>query len=237
MVTKDVLHAHGLQAGYGSAQVLFGAGLRVREGEAVALLGRNGMGKSTLIRSILGFTRVTGGRVEVNGRDVTGWPSHRVARAGIGWVPEGRQIFASLTVHENLMVSARLAHGRGLWTLERIHSMFPRLKERERNFGNQLSGGEQQMLAIARALLTQPALLVLDEATEGLAPLVRHEIWGILMAVKEQGQSVLVVDRDLGALARVCDRFTVLERGKVAREGEVSELVSDKQAIECFLSV
>ncbi|MCW5230940.1 ABC transporter ATP-binding protein [Verminephrobacter eiseniae] len=237
MATKDVLRAHDLQAGYGSAQVLFGAGLRVGAGEAVALLGRNGMGKSTLIRSILGFTRVTGGRVEVNGRDVTGWPSHRVARAGIGWVPEGRQIFASLTVHENLMVSARLARRQGLWSLDRIHSMFPRLKERERNFGNQLSGGEQQMLAIARALLTQPALLVLDEATEGLAPLVRQDIWRTLMTVKAQGQSVLVVDRDLEALARVCDRFTVLERGRVAREGEVSELVSDRQAIERFLSV
>lgn len=237
MTTNDVLRAHGLQAGYGSAQVLFGTDLRVGAGEAVALLGRNGMGKSTLIRSILGFTRVTGGRVEVNGRDVTGWPSHRVARAGIGWVPEGRQIFASLTVHENLLVSARLSRGQGLWNLDRIHAMFPRLKERERNFGNQLSGGEQQMLAIARALLTQPALLVLDEATEGLAPLVSQEIWRILEAVKAQGQSVLVVDRDLTALARVCDRFTVLERGKVAREGDVSELVSDKAAIERFLCV
>ncbi len=237
MERPDALRVQGLEAGYGSAQVLFGVDLRVRSGDGLALLGRNGMGKSTLIRSVLGFTRVTAGTVEVNGRDVTGWASHRVARAGIGWVPEGRQIFAGLSVHENLLLAARLRPSAGQWTLERIHALFPRLKERERNFGNQLSGGEQQMLAIGRALLTQPAILVLDEATEGLAPLVREEIWRTVATVKREGQSVLVVDRDLQALSGVCDRYAVLERGRVAREGPASELVADRPAIEAFLSV
>ncbi|MDB5871627.1 MAG: transporter family protein [Ramlibacter sp.] len=236
-MAAHALKVAGLHAGYDSAQVLFGVDLQVRQGEGLALLGRNGMGKSTLIKTILGFTRLGAGRIEVAGIDVTGWPTHRVARAGIGWVPEGRQIFAGLTVQENLLVAARRGGHGTQWTVDRIHGLLPRLKERRRNFGSQLSGGEQQMLAIARALLTQPALLVLDEATEGLAPLMRAEIWSILETVKREGQSVLVVDRDLEALARVCDRFSILEKGRVVREGEARELKSDRQRIEDLLSV
>jgi len=229
----SALEVKGLRAGYGSAEVLFGVDLAVGTSEVLALLGRNGMGKSTLIRSILGFTAVHDGRVEVAGRDVTGWPSHRVARAGVGWVPEGRQIFMGLTIEENLLVSAR----KGTWDLERIYGLFPRLRERRQHFGNQISGGEQQMLAIGRALLTQPAVLMLDEATEGLAPLVRLEIWRTLEALKGSGQSVLIVDRDLDALARLADRFAVMEKGRVVLAGRNAELTTRRHEIERFMGV
>ena len=229
----SALEVKGLRAGYGSAEVLFGVDLAVGTSEVLALLGRNGMGKSTLIRSILGFTAVHDGRVEVAGRDVTGWPSHRVARAGVGWVPEGRQIFMGLTIEENLLVSAR----KGTWDLERIYGLFPRLRERRQHFGNQISGGEQQMLAIGRALLTQPAVLMLDEATEGLAPLVRLEIWRTLEALKGSGQSVLIVDRDLDALARLADRFAVMEKGRVVLSGRNAELTTRRDEIERFMGV
>ena len=233
----DALALHGIEGGYGSAKVLFGVDLRVRQGQACALLGRNGMGKSTLIRTVLGFTQLDAGRIEVTGRDVTGWPSHRVARAGVGWVPEGRQIFATLSVEENLLVAARTVAGSGMWDMARIYGLFPRLQERRRNFGNQLSGCEQQMLAIGRALLTQPAILILDEATEGLAPLVRQDIWRTLEAVKSQGQSVLVVDRDLPALARVCDSFAVMEKGRIVQGGAVAEHTARRGEIEALLGV
>ena len=229
----SALEVKGLRAGYGSAEVLFGVDLAVGTSEVLALLGRNGMGKSTLIRSILGFTAVHDGRVEVAGRDVTGWPSHRVARAGVGWVPEGRQIFMGLTIEENLLVSAR----KGTWDLERIYGLFPRLRERRQHFGNQISGGEQQMLAIGRALLTQPAVLMLDEATEGLAPLVRLEIWRTLEALKGSGQSALIVDRDLDALARLADRFAVMEKGRVVLSGRNAELTTRRHEIERFMGV
>ncbi len=229
----SALEVKGLRAGYGSAEVLFGVDLVVGTSEVLALLGRNGMGKSTLIRSILGFTAVHEGRVEVAGRDVTRWPSHRVARAGIGWVPEGRQIFMGLTIEENLLVSAR----KGAWDLGRIYGLFPRLRERRQHFGNQISGGEQQMLAIGRALLTQPAVLMLDEATEGLAPLVRLEIWRTLEALKASGQSVLIVDRDLDALGRLADRFAVMEKGRVVLSGGNRELTARRDEIERFMGV
>ncbi len=229
----SALAVKGLRAGYGSAEVLFGVDLVVGTSEVLALLGRNGMGKSTLIRSILGFTAVHEGRVEVAGRDVTRWPSHRVARAGIGWVPEGRQIFMGLTIEENLLVSAR----KGAWDLGRIYGLFPRLRERRQHFGNQISGGEQQMLAIGRALLTQPAVLMLDEATEGLAPLVRLEIWRTLEALKASGQSVLIVDRDLDALGRLADRFAVMEKGRVVLSGGNRELSARRDEIERFMGV
>ncbi|HKQ28837.1 MAG TPA: ABC transporter ATP-binding protein, partial [Burkholderiales bacterium] len=174
----SALEVKDLRAGYGSAEVLFGVSLAIGASEVLAMMGRNGMGKSTLIRSILGLTAVSAGTVHVAGKDVTRWPSHRVARAGVGWVPEGRQIFAGLTIEENLLVSAR----KGSWSLEKVYGLFPRLRERKQHFGNQISGGEQQMLAIGRALLTQPAVLMLDEATEGLAPLIRLEIWRTLGA-------------------------------------------------------
>jgi len=218
------LEVGALHAGYGSAEVLFGVDLAVGDG----------MGKSTLIRAVLGLTAVSAGTVHVAGRNVTGWPSHRVARAGVGWVPEGRQIFSTLTIEENLLVSARK---NGPWTLQKIYALFPRLQERKHHFGNQISGGEQQMLAVGRALLTQPTILILDEATEGLAPLVRLEIWRTLGALKANGQSVLIVDRDLDALAKLVDRFTVMEKGRVALSGTQQELTSRRSEIERFLHV
>jgi branched-chain amino acid transport system ATP-binding protein len=227
------LSVQDLHAGYGSAEVLFGVDLAVGVSRVLALMGRNGMGKSTLIRSILGLTAVNSGRVEVAGKDVTGWPSHRVARAGVGWVPEGRQIFAALTIDENLRVSMR----QGNWTLQKVYRLFPRLEERKSHFGNQISGGEQQMLAIGRALLTQPAVLMLDEATEGLAPLIRLEIWRTLDALKASGQSVLIVDRDLDALAKLADGFAVMEKGRVALSGSNAELKRRRSEIERFMGV
>ena len=229
----SALEVKNLHAGYGSAEVLFGIDLAIGASEVLAMLGRNGMGKSTLIRAILGLTAVSAGKVEVAGNDVTGWPSHRVARAGVGWVPEGRQIFTGLTIEENLLVSARP----GTWTLKKIYQLFPRLQERKHHFGNQISGGEQQMLAIGRALLTQPAVLMLDEATEGLAPLVRLEIWRTLDALKASGQSVLIVDRDLDALAKLADRFAVMEKGRIALSGTASDLQTKRSEIERFIHV
>jgi branched-chain amino acid transport system ATP-binding protein len=228
------LQVQGLCAGYGSAQVLFGVDLELGAGEVLALMGRNGMGKSTLIRSVLGLTSVSAGSVRVSGREVTGWPSHRVARIGVGWVPEGRQVFSRLTVEENLRVAART---KGAWSLASIYELFPRLAERRRHFGNQISGGEQQMVAIGRALLTQPTILALDEATEGLAPLVRAEIWRTLARLKERGQTVLIVDRDFSALGRLADRFIVMEKGRVARAGPASELTSDRDGLERLMGV
>jgi branched-chain amino acid transport system ATP-binding protein len=227
------LEVKDLRAGYGSAEVLFGVSLAIGASEVLAMMGRNGMGKSTLIRSILGLTAVSAGTVQVAGKDVTRWPSHRVARAGVGWVPEGRQIFAGLTIEENLLVSAR----KGTWSLEKIYGLFPRLRERKQHYGNQISGGEQQMLAIGRALLTQPAVLMLDEATEGLAPLIRLEIWRTLGALKSSGQSVLIVDRDLDALAKLADRFAVMEKGRVALTGTNQEFHTRRSEIERFIHV
>jgi branched-chain amino acid transport system ATP-binding protein len=227
------LSVSGLAAGYATAQVLFGVDIEVGDAEVVALLGRNGMGKSTLIRSILGLTLVTGGRVTVAGKEVTGWASHRIARTGVGWVPEGRQVFAGLTIEENLLVSAR----KGNWTLPRVYELFPRLAERRHHYGNQISGGEQQMTAIGRALLTQPAVLMLDEATEGLAPLIREEIWRTLAKLKQAGQSVLIVDRDLDALAQLADRFAVMEKGRIALSGSGSDLMSRRADVERYIHV
>jgi len=228
-----MLALRDVHSGYGSAEVLFGVTLEIGPGEMLALLGRNGMGKSTLIRTILGLTALNRGSISVRGKDVTGWPSHRVARAGIGWVPEGRQVFADLTIEENLLVSAR----RGTWTLDKVYQLFPRLAERRGHYGNQISGGEQQMLAIGRALLTQPAVLILDEATEGLAPLVRQEIWRTLGLLKQGGQSALIVDRDLGALSGLADRFAVMEKGRIVFSGSGGQLVAERGTIERYIHV
>ena len=228
-----MLALRDVHSGYGSAEVLFGVNLEIGEGEMLALLGRNGMGKSTLIRTILGLTALNAGRILVRGKDVAGWPSHRVARAGIGWVPEGRQVFTDLTIEENLLVSSR----NGSWTLDKVYQLFPRLQERKRHYGNQISGGEQQMLAIGRALLTQPAVLILDEATEGLAPLVRQEIWRTLGVLKQGGQSALVVDRDLAALSGLADRFAVMEKGRIVFSGTGAQLQSERGSIERYIHV
>lgn len=229
-----MLTVEGLQASYGDSRVLFGIDLSVARGEVVTLLGRNGMGKTTTVRSIFGLLRPRGGRVSIDGRDLTGAAPHMVARAGLGLVPEGRQIFAPLTVEENLIATAR---SKGKWTLDKVYALFPRLKERRRNMGDQLSGGEQQMLAVGRALMTNPALIVLDEATEGLAPLIREEIWSCLRHLKAEGEAILVIDKNVDALARFADRHVVIEKGRVVWTGTTTELLAAPEVKTRFLHV
>ena len=214
-----------VQTFYGASQALFGVSLAVGEGEVVALMGRNGMGKTTTLRSILGMTPARAGRIVFNGTTVTGLPPHRIARLGIGLVPEGRRCFPNLTVEENLIASAR----RGEWTLSSVIDLFPRLGERRRQFADTLSGGEQQMLAIGRALMTNPKLLVLDEATEGLAPVIRQDIWAAIRRVKAGGQSILVIDKTLSELLPVTDRCFVLEKGTTVFSGTPAAFTRDLQ--------
>ncbi len=228
-----MLLVEDLQAAYGDSKVLFGMSLGVQRGQVVTLLGRNGMGKTTTVRTIFGLLKPRGGRVSIDGVDVTGAAPHRIARLGMGLVPEGRLIFPDLTVQENLMATARP----GKWDLGRIHAMFPRLKERGRNMGNQLSGGEQQMLAIGRALMTNPDLIVLDEATEGLAPLIREQIWDCLIHLKSEGEAILVIDKNVEALARFADRHYVVEKGQVVWDGSTDDLKSNPQVKDRFLWV
>lgn len=228
-----MLLVEDLQAAYGDSKVLFGMSLEVQRGQVVTLLGRNGMGKTTTVRTIFGLLKPRGGRVSIDGVDVTGAAPHRIARLGLGLVPEGRLIFPDLSVQENLMATARP----GKWDLGRIHAMFPRLKERGRNMGNQLSGGEQQMLAIGRALMTNPDLIVLDEATEGLAPLIREQIWDCLIHLKSEGEAILVIDKNVEALARFADRHYVVEKGQVVWDGSTDDLKSNPQVKDRFLGV
>ncbi len=223
-----ILRVEGLEACYGASQALFGMRLEVRAGEVISLVGRNGMGKSTTINAILGVIPPTAGRVVFLGRDMRGKPVHRIARAGIGIVPEGRQVFSTLTVRENLIATAsNTANDAQAWTLDRVFGLFPLLAARRDYLGGRLSGGEQQMLAIGRALMTNPKLLVLDEATEGLAPLIRREIWSILGELKRRGLALIVVDKDLHALARLADRHYVVQKGSVAWEGTSEALLRD----------
>ena len=233
-----LLEIDGLETSYGSSQVLFGVSLSVAESEVATLLGRNGMGKTTTVRSICGLEKPGGGSIHFAGQRIDGWTPDRIARAGIALVPEGRQIFPNLSVRENLVAFAanrrRVAEP---WTLERVFALFPRLAERQQNMGNQLSGGEQQMLAIGRALLTNPRLLILDEATEGLAPLVREEIWQCLARLREAGQTTLVVDKYVERLIRLADRHTIIERGRVVWRGTSSELDADHGIWHRYLGV
>ena len=231
-----MLTVEGLQAAYGDSRVLFGIDLSVARGEVVTLLGRNGMGKTTTVRSIFGLLRPRGGRVSIDGRDLTAAAPHLVARAGLGLVPEGRQVFAPLTVEENLIATAR-TRGKAKWTLDKVYALFPRLKERRRNMGDQLSGGEQQMLAVGRALMTNPALIVLDEATEGLAPLIREEIWSCLRHLKDEGEAILVIDKNVDALLPLADRHVVIEKGRVAWQGTSADLAADPRVKDRFLHV
>ncbi len=230
-----MLTVEALDAGYGEAQILFGVDLTIAEGEVVTLLGRNGMGKTTTIRAIMGLIRPKAGRVTVAGRDLTGAAPFRIAQAGIGLVPEGRMIFPTLSVEENLIATAASRFGKPRWDIERIYGFFPRLKERRANRGNQLSGGEQQMLAIGRALMTNPRLIILDEATEGLAPIIRQEIWACLAALKAEGESILVIDKNVDALAKIADRHIVLEKGRVVWRGTSDDLRSDAAVKDRFL--
>lgn len=230
-----MLTVEGLEAGYGEAQILFGVDMTIAEGEVVTLLGRNGMGKTTTIRAVMGLIRPKAGRVSISGRDMTGAAPFRIAQAGIGLVPEGRMIFPTLSVEENLIATAASRFGKPRWDMERIYAFFPRLKERRANRGNQLSGGEQQMLAIGRALMTNPRLIILDEATEGLAPIIRQEIWSCLAALKREGESILVIDKNVDALARIADRHIVLEKGRVVWCGTSDDLRSDAAVKDRFL--
>lgn len=228
-----MLVVEGLQAGYGEAQVLHDIHLSVGQGQVVTLLGRNGMGKTTTISTIFGLLAARGGRVSIDGRDVTRAAPHRIARAGLGLVPEGRQVFPALDVRENLIATARPGH----WTLPRVLALFPRLAERMGHKGSELSGGEQQMLAIGRALMTNPRLIVLDEATEGLAPLIRDEIWSCLTRLKDQGEAILIVDKNLSALTRFADRHVVIEKGRTVWFGDNMQLLNDFSAVERHLGV
>jgi branched-chain amino acid transport system ATP-binding protein len=221
----SLLEISRLESFYGASQALFGVNLAVAEGEVVALMGRNGMGKTTTICSVLGLVRPRNGTIRLSGKDVMGMRPHRIARLGIGLVPEGRRCFPNLTVHENLVAAARP----GMWTLARINELFPRLEERRDQYANTLSGGEQQMLAVSRALMTNPKLLILDEATEGLAPVIRQDIWAAIRRLKAEGQSILVVDKTLSELLPVADRCFVLEKGRTVFSGRPNELTADLQ--------
>jgi branched-chain amino acid transport system ATP-binding protein len=234
---RPLLQVEGLAAGYGPAQVLFGVSLRVDAGEVVALLGRNGMGKTTTINTIMGLLPARAGAARFDGRPLTGLPPYLIAQAGIGLVPEGRQIFPALTVEENLVATAASRFGEDRWPLERVYDLFPALTERRGHLGDALSGGEQQMLAIGRALMTNPRLLILDEATEGLAPLIRAEIWQCLARLKSEGQAIFIVDKHLRALVKLADRHVILEKGCVVWSGTSDALMADAQIVQRYLHV
>jgi branched-chain amino acid transport system ATP-binding protein len=238
MADAALLDVEGIETCYGLSQVLFGLSLSVHAGEMVSLMGRNGMGKTTTIRSIMGLTPARSGTIRFGGREVRKFPSYRIAQLGIGLVPEGRQIFPNLTVTENLVAAASNRLGNpDPWTLQKIHALFPRLAERGSNMGNQLSGGEQQMLAIGRALLTNPRLLILDEATEGLAPLIREEIWTCLSMLKAKGQSILVIDKNVEHLTRICDRHYIIERGRTVWNGTSEALMAEPDLQHRYLGI
>jgi branched-chain amino acid transport system ATP-binding protein len=228
-----VLRIEGLEAAYGESQVLFGVDLEVREGEVATLLGRNGMGKTTTVRAILGLTRARRGAITFHGRRIERDAPDRIARGGIAIVPEGRQIFPNLSVEEHLVAF----HRKGPWDPKAVFDLFPSIEKRRTNYGNQLSGGEQQMLAIGRALVTNPRLLILDEATEGLAPLVREEIWQCLARLRAAGQTLLVIDKYVERLVALADRHTIIERGRVAWRGTSAELGADRELWHRYLGV
>ena len=230
-----MLTVEHLAARYGPAQVLFDVSLAVDAAEVVTLIGRNGMGKTTTIRVVMGLVRAAGGSARFDGRSLIGEPPYRIAQAGLGLVPEGRQIFPTLTVEENLVATAAARFGPARWRLRDVYGFFPRLAERRRNMGNELSGGEQQMLAIGRALMTNPKLLILDEATEGLAPLIRAEIWACLARLKSEGQAILLVDKHIDALLKIADRHVVIEKGQVVWTGASQALASDEQVRRRYL--
>jgi len=233
-----MLDVQGLEASYGLSQVLFGVSFRIEPGKVATLLGRNGMGKTTTVRSIMGMLKPKAGKIAFDGSQLQGLPSFRVAQRGLGLVPEGRQIFPNLTVRENLVATAANRRGeKEPWTLDRVFELFSNLKNRSNNFGNQLSGGEQQMLAIGRALMTNPRLLILDEATEGLAPRIRVEIYKSIESLKGAGLSILVIDKDLKALARVADVHYMLEKGRVVWSGDSAQLAANEEVQHRYLGV
>ena len=227
MAEPPLLEVSNIETSYGQSRVLFGISFAIAPGEMVSLMGRNGMGKTTTVRSIMGLTPATAGSIRFAGEDIRDLPAYRVAKLGIGLVPEGRQVFPNLTTRENLVATAanRTAAAEP-WTLEKVLALFPRLASRAGTMANLLSGGEQQMLAIGRALMTNPRLLILDEATEGLAPLIRDEIWRCLQNLRASGQSILVIDKNVQALTRIADRHTIIERGRVVWTGNSRDLAS-----------
>ena len=227
-----------METSYGQSQVLFGIDLKINQGEVVTLIGRNGMGKTTTINSIMGLVKIKSGLIIFDGNHVQNKPPYKVARTGIGLIPEGRQIFPNLSVYENLeATSSNRYKNSNPWTLNRVLQLFPRLNDRLKNMGNQLSGGEQQMLAIGRALMTNPRLLILDEATEGLAPLIKKEIWDCLKGLKSSGQSILVVDKNIKALTDLADRHYIMEKGKIVWIGDSSSLNSNKEIQHRYLGI
>ncbi|CAH0342425.1 ABC transporter ATP-binding protein [Rhizobium sp. CECT 9324] len=233
-----MLSVQGLQSGYGHSQVLFDISLEVGQGECVTLMGRNGMGKTTSIKTIMGLVGARGGRVIIGGRETTGQTPERVARLGVGLVPEGRQVFPTLTVRENLIATAANRQKRGdSWTLERIYELFPRMRERAEQAAGTLSGGEQQMLAIGRALMTNPWLLILDEATEGLAPVIRAEIWDVIGKLRANGQSILLIDKNLAVLKRLADRHYIIEKGRTVWSGGGDDLDRDYEKVQGYVGV
>jgi branched-chain amino acid transport system ATP-binding protein len=236
MSDTALLELDGIETSYGLSKVLFGISLAIAHGEMVTLMGRNGMGKTTTVRSIMGLTPATAGSIRFDGRQIRGLPAYRVAKLGVGLVPEGRQVFPNLTARENLVATAA-SRGADPWTLDKVCALFPRLAERLTSMASQLSGGEQQMLAIGRALMTNPRLLILDEATEGLAPLIRAEIWHCLTRLKAAGQSILVIDKNVEALIRIADRHYLIERGKVVWNGSSRELASAPGIQQRYLGV
>lgn len=236
---KPLLNVTSLAAGYGASQVLFDINFSASEGQVITLLGRNGMGRSTAIKCLFGMLPVLDGVIEFNGRRIDNIPSYQIARLGLGLVPEGRQVFPNLTVDENLVATSRLASSCSTheWTMERIYRFFPQLGERRAHMGDQLSGGEQQMLAIGRALMTNPRVVVLDEATEGLAPLIRAEIWGALKELKVQGMTLVVIDKNLGPLLELADRHFIIEKGRVVWSGDSATLRSEPHIVHEYLGV
>ena len=233
-----MLEMEGLDAFYGQSQALFGMSLSVEAGQVVSLMGRYGMGKTTTIRSIMGLIRPRGGSLSFQGQDLIGLAPYKVAQLGLGLVPEGRQIFPNLTVRENLVATARTGQGTSKpWTLDRVYELFPRLEDRQGSMGNQLSGGEQQMLAVGRALTTNPTLLLLDEATEGLAPLIRDEIWSCLSALKSAGQAILIIDKNVETLTEICDHHFIVEKGHLVWNGNSDELRANPEIQQQYLGV
>ena len=233
-----MLEVNQIDTYYGPIQGLFGMGLTVGRSEMVSLLGRNGMGKTTTVRSIMGLTPVRSGTITFTGREIQGAAPYQVAQMGVGLVPEGRQIFPDLTVYENLIATAaNRRNGAAPWSVERIYALFPQIKSRAKLYGRQLSGGEQQMLAIGRALMTNPLLLILDEATEGLAPRIRSAIWRVLKTLKETGLSILVIDKNVDALVEICDRHTIIEKGRRVWQGTSAELSADPHIRKTYLGI
>ena len=238
MTEPPLLEVSNIETSYGQSRVLFGISFAIAPGEMVSLMGRNGMGKTTTVRSIMGLTRATAGSIRFAGEDIRDLPSYRVAKLGIGLVPEGRQVFSNLTTRENLVATAaNRAAAAEPWTLEKVLALFPRLASRSGTMANLLSGGEQQMLAIGRALMTNPRLLILDEATEGLAPLIRDEIWRCLQSLRAAGQSILVIDKNVEALTRIADRHTIIERGRVVWSGTSAALIAAPDIQHRYLGI